>query len=139
MDISFILMYIILPIIISWGLITGKRTKNHLRLTTVYDEKGIDRFLTLLKKTDYSMRNFSYTSDLALEKYTESEQYKSLREKESAIKIHRMNGIDENIYGKIDDFCYKFVVSKAKMKNLTEQECLNELEKSSLIHCLTDN
>lgn len=93
-----------------------------------YDEKDIDRFLTLLKKTDYLMRNFSYTSDLALEKYTESEQYKSLREKESAIKIHRMNGIDENIYGKIDDFCYKFVVSKAKMKNLTEQECLNELE-----------
>ena len=45
------------------------------------------------------MRNFSYTSDLALEKYTESEQYKSLREKESAIKKHRMNGIDENIYG----------------------------------------
>ena len=40
-----------------------------------------------------------------------------------------MNGIDENIYGKIDDFCYKFVVSKAKMKNLTEQECLNELER----------
>ena len=36
MDISFILMYIVLPIIISRGLITGKRTKNHLRLTTVY-------------------------------------------------------------------------------------------------------
>lgn len=36
MDISFILMYIVLPIIISRGLITGKRTKNHLRLTTVF-------------------------------------------------------------------------------------------------------
>ena len=40
MDISFILMYIVLPIIISRGLITGKRTKNHLRLTTVYAFKG---------------------------------------------------------------------------------------------------
>ena len=40
MDISFILMYIVLPIIISWGLITGKRTENHLRLTTVYAFKG---------------------------------------------------------------------------------------------------
>lgn len=40
MDISFIPMYIVLPIIISRGLITGKRTKNHLRLTTVYAFKG---------------------------------------------------------------------------------------------------
>ena len=40
MEISFILMYIVLPIIISWGLITGKRTENHLRLTTVYAFKG---------------------------------------------------------------------------------------------------
>jgi len=100
-----------------------------LKLSISYDEKGIDRVLTILKKTDYSMRNFSYTADLALAEYTESEQYKSLREKESAIKMHRMNGINEHIYGKIDDFCYKFVVSKAKMKNLTEQECLNELER----------
>lgn len=41
MDIGFILTYIVCPIIISWGLVTGKKTKNHLRLTTVYYFKGM--------------------------------------------------------------------------------------------------
>lgn len=41
MDISFILSYVVTPIIISWGVITGKRTKNHLRLSTVYGFKGM--------------------------------------------------------------------------------------------------
>ena len=41
MDISFILSYVVTPIIISWGLITGKRKKNHLRLSTVYGFKGM--------------------------------------------------------------------------------------------------
>lgn len=99
------------------------------KLSISYDEKGINKVLSLLKKIDYSMRNFSYTADWALAEYMTTEQYKSLRERESAIPIHRMNGINEHIYGKKDNFCYKFVVSKAKMENLTEQECLNELER----------
>ena len=41
MDINFILTYIVCPIIISLGLVTGKKTKNHLRLTTVYCFKGM--------------------------------------------------------------------------------------------------
>lgn len=76
-----------------------------------------------------AMRNFSYTSDWALVKYAQSENYKKLREKENAIEMCRMSGINEHIYVKKDDFYYKFVVSKAKMKNLTEQECIEELEK----------
>ena len=75
------------------------------------------------------MRNFSYTSDWALVKYAQSENYKKLREKENAIEMCRMSGINEHVYVKKDDFYYKFVVSKAKMKNLTEQECIEELEK----------
>lgn len=34
-------MYLVIPIIISWGLITGKKAKNHLRLSTVYCFKGM--------------------------------------------------------------------------------------------------
>lgn len=49
--------------------------------------------------------------------------------KENAIEMRRMSGINEHVYVKKDDFYYKFVVSKAKMKNLTEQECIEELEK----------
>ena len=41
MDISFILSYVVTQIIISWGLITVKRKKNHLRLSTVYGFKGM--------------------------------------------------------------------------------------------------
>lgn len=94
-----------------------------------YDEKGIGKVLKFIEKTNYVMRNFSYTSDWALAKYAELEQYKELRKKESTIPICRMTGINEHIYVGKDNFYYKFVVSKAKMKNLTEQECLRELER----------
>lgn len=41
MDIGFVLTYLICPTIISWGLVTGRKQKNHLRLTTVYIFKGM--------------------------------------------------------------------------------------------------
>lgn len=100
-----------------------------LKLTISYDKNGIDTVLKYIEGTNFSMRNFSYTSDWALVKYAQSENYKKLREKENAIEMCRMSGINEHIYVKKDDFYYKFVVSKAKMKNLTEQECIEELEK----------
>lgn len=100
-----------------------------LKLTISYDENGIDTVLKYIEGTSFSMRNFSYTSDWALVKYAQSENYKKLREKENAIEMCRMSGINEHVYVKKDDFHYKFVVSKAKMKNLTEQECIEELEK----------
>lgn len=98
------------------------------KLSISYDEKGIENVLKLIEETEYLMRNFSYTSDWALAKYAQSETYKKLREKENAIPICRMYGINEHIYSK-KNFNYKFVISKAKMKNLTEQECLKELER----------
>ena len=100
-----------------------------LKLTISYDENGIDTVLKYIEGTNFSMRNFSYTSEWALVKYAQSENYKKLREKENAIEMRRMSGINEHVYVKKDDFYYKFVVSKAKMKNLTEQECIEELEK----------
>ncbi|RGY05433.1 hypothetical protein DXA56_09825, partial [Blautia obeum] len=100
-----------------------------LKLTISYDKNGIDTVLKYIEGTNFSMRNFSYTSDWALVKYAQSENYKKLREKENAIEMCRMSGINEHVYVKKDDFYYKFVVSKAKMKNLTEQECIEELEK----------
>ena len=100
-----------------------------LKLTISYDKNGIDTVLKYIEGANFSMRNFSYTSDWALVKYAQSENYKKLREKENAIEMCRMSGINEHVYVKKDDFYYKFVVSKAKMKNLTEQECIEELEK----------
>ena len=41
MDIGFILTYLLCPIVISWGLVTGRRKENHLCLTTVYVFKGM--------------------------------------------------------------------------------------------------
>ena len=41
MDIGFVLTYLICPTIISWGLVTGRKQENHLRLTTVYIFKGM--------------------------------------------------------------------------------------------------
>lgn len=99
------------------------------KLSISYDEKGIENVLKLIEETDYSMRNFSYTSDWALARYVQSQTYKQLREKENAIPICRMHGINEHIYSKKNNFSYKFVISKARMKNLTEQECLRELER----------
>lgn len=99
------------------------------KLSISYDEKGIENVLKLIEETDYSIRNFSYTSDWALARYAQSETYKKLRKKENAIQICRMYGINEHIYSKKNNFSYKFVISKAKMRNLTEQECLGELER----------
>lgn len=63
MDISFILTYLVVPIIISWGLITGKRTKNHLRLSTVYYFKGMFYLYSAVANL------FHYVKQTGLEKY----------------------------------------------------------------------
>lgn len=55
------------------------------KLSISYDEKGIENVLKLIEETDYSIRNFSYTSDWALARYAQSETYKKLRKKENAI------------------------------------------------------
>lgn len=100
------------------------------KLRISYDERGIDKVLELIEKTDYTIRNFSYTSDWALAKYAELEKYKELRKKENIIPMCEMAGVNEYIYIKGNDFCYKFVVEKAKIKNLTEEECIKKLEKT---------
>ena len=41
MDIGFVLNYLVCPVVISWGLVTGKKNKKHTRLITVYCFKGM--------------------------------------------------------------------------------------------------
>ena len=44
MDIGFVITYLLCPIIVSVGLITGKRTGDHHQLLTAYAFKGMFYF-----------------------------------------------------------------------------------------------
>lgn len=99
------------------------------KFESTYDEKGLENLEKFLENKGYSIRNFSFVSDWTLKRYSQTLPYMKLKEIENAITICRMNGINEHVYAKKDIFKYNIVVSKAKMKNLTDQECLSELER----------
>jgi len=99
------------------------------KFESTYDEKGLENLEKFLENKGYSIRNFSFVSDWTLKRYSQTLPYRKLKEIENAITMCRMNGINEHVYAKKDIFKYNIVVSKAKMKNLTDQECLSELER----------
>lgn len=99
------------------------------KIVPSYDMEGIKRVLKCICDNDFSIRNFSYASVMTLEKYSKTEAYKILKEKENAIELCRMNFIHEDIYAKKDSFYFKLVPAKARMRYLNENECLEYLEK----------
>lgn len=101
------------------------------KVLLTYDGEGINKVLNYIEHTDYSIRNFSYASDIALIKYSEMEEYQALREKESEIELCEIKFVYEHIYARKEKFYFKLVPSKARKGTISDEESLKILEKSN--------
>lgn len=99
------------------------------KITPTYNMEGIQQVLKCIEDNNFSIKNFSYALDMALDKYSGTDVYQKLSEKENEIELCTMNFIHEHIYAKSSDFYFKFLPSKARMRYLNESECLERLEK----------
>ena len=99
------------------------------KITAIYNMEGIQQVLKCIEDNNFSIKNFSYALDMALDKYSETDAYRRLSEKENEIELRTMNFIHEHIYAKSSNFYFKLLPSKARMRYLNESECLERVEK----------
>ena len=100
------------------------------KLTLSFDCDGVRKLLSFLKETTYDARNYTFTDDWALAKYSQEIDFVNLLEEQKKVERISTPGIREHVFFTKNNFMFNAKISKMDFVELTEKECAEFLENS---------
>lgn len=100
------------------------------KLTLSFDFDGVKKLLSFLKETTYDARNYTFTEDWALAKYSQETDFINLVEEQKKVERISTPGIQEHMFFTKNNFMFNAKILKMEFVELTEKECVEFLDNS---------
>ena len=101
---------------------------NELILT--FDLDGINKLSEFLLINKYNARNYTFTEDLALGKYKNTEEFNKLIELQNKLSLNKTPQMHSKLFFQKGNFKFNAKISKLQNIDLNEQECADFIENS---------
>lgn len=101
---------------------------NELILT--FDLDGINKLSKFLLINKYNARNYTFTEDLALVKYKNTEEFNKLIELQNKLSLNKTPQMNSKLFFQKGNFKFNAKISKLQNIDLNEQECADFIENS---------